>query len=35
MHASSGIEPVVTLQHFDVPQELEDRYGAWLNSQIQ
>ncbi|KAG8636860.1 hypothetical protein MANES_15G052000v8 [Manihot esculenta] len=30
-----GIEPVVTLQHFDVPQELEDRYGAWLNSQIQ
>ncbi|KAF2308786.1 hypothetical protein GH714_017989 [Hevea brasiliensis] len=30
-----GIEPVVTLHHFDVPQELEDRYGAWLSSQIQ
>ncbi|KAF2314127.1 hypothetical protein GH714_022465 [Hevea brasiliensis] len=29
------IEPVVTLHHFDVPQELEDRYGAWLSSQIQ
>ncbi|XP_042502101.1 beta-glucosidase 18-like [Macadamia integrifolia] len=30
-----GIEPLVTLSHFDIPQELEDRYGAWLNSQIQ
>ncbi|KAK1283515.1 Beta-glucosidase 18 [Acorus calamus] len=30
-----GIEPFVTLSHFDVPQELEDRYGAWLNPQIQ
>ncbi|XP_043694447.1 beta-glucosidase 18-like [Telopea speciosissima] len=30
-----GIQPFVTLNHFDIPQELEDRYGAWLNSQIQ
>lgn len=25
-----GIEPFVTLSHYDIPQELEDRYGAWL-----
>ncbi|XP_042501607.1 beta-glucosidase 18-like [Macadamia integrifolia] len=30
-----GIQPFVTLNHFDIPQELEDRYGSWLNSQIQ
>ncbi|KAJ3680034.1 hypothetical protein LUZ60_016312 [Juncus effusus] len=30
-----GITPFVTLQHFDVPQELEDRYGSWLSSEIQ
>ncbi|XP_068663041.1 beta-glucosidase 18-like [Aristolochia californica] len=30
-----GIQPFVTLSHYDIPQELEDRYGAWLNSQIQ
>ncbi|KAH0456455.1 hypothetical protein IEQ34_014362 [Dendrobium chrysotoxum] len=30
-----GIQPFVTINHFDLPQELEDRYGAWLNSQIQ
>ncbi|XP_020580786.1 beta-glucosidase 18-like [Phalaenopsis equestris] len=30
-----GIQPFVTLCHYDIPQELEDRYGAWLNSQIQ
>ncbi|XP_068666374.1 beta-glucosidase 18-like [Aristolochia californica] len=30
-----GIHPFVTLNHFDIPQELEDRYGSWLNSQIQ
>ncbi|KAL5990477.1 hypothetical protein ACLOJK_011379 [Asimina triloba] len=29
-----GIEPFVTLSHFDIPQELEDRYGAWLSPQI-
>ncbi|CAN6235612.1 unnamed protein product [Urochloa humidicola] len=30
-----GIEPFVTLNHFDVPQELEDRYGSWLSPEIQ
>ncbi|KAK8940774.1 Beta-glucosidase 18 [Platanthera zijinensis] len=30
-----GIQPFVTLCHYDIPQELEDRYGAWLSSQIQ
>ncbi|XP_022954961.1 beta-glucosidase 45-like isoform X2 [Cucurbita moschata] len=29
------IEPFVTLTHYDIPQELEDRYGAWLNPQVQ
>ncbi|KAA3478810.1 Beta-glucosidase 46 [Gossypium australe] len=26
-----GIEPFITLTHIDFPQELEDRYGSWLN----
>ncbi|XP_043722138.1 beta-glucosidase 18-like isoform X2 [Telopea speciosissima] len=30
-----GIQPFVTLNHYDIPQELEDRYGSWLSSQIQ
>ncbi|KAL8230187.1 hypothetical protein R6Q59_000460 [Mikania micrantha] len=30
-----GIEPFVTINHNDLPQELEDRYGSWLNPQMQ
>ncbi|KAJ0967553.1 hypothetical protein J5N97_024470 [Dioscorea zingiberensis] len=29
-----GIQPFVTLNHFDYPQELEDRFGAWLSPQM-
>ncbi|KAM0826230.1 hypothetical protein ACQ4PT_069018 [Festuca glaucescens] len=29
-----GIEPFVTLQHFDLPHELEIRYGSWLDAGI-
>uniref|UniRef100_A0A1D1XCB3 Beta-glucosidase 18 n=1 Tax=Anthurium amnicola TaxID=1678845 RepID=A0A1D1XCB3_9ARAE len=32
---SRGIQPLVTLNHYDIPQELEDRYGAWLSPQMQ
>ncbi|MFS7984476.1 putative beta-glucosidase [Helianthus anomalus] len=30
-----GIEPFVTIHHEDFPQELEDKYGSWLDSQMQ
>ncbi|XP_052201373.1 beta-glucosidase 46 [Diospyros lotus] len=30
-----GIQPFVTLTHYDIPQELEDRYGAWLSPKVQ
>ncbi|XP_048594756.1 beta-glucosidase 3 isoform X1 [Brassica napus] len=29
-----GIEPHVTLFHYDHPQYLEDEYGGWINSRI-
>ncbi|KAK6149783.1 hypothetical protein DH2020_017308 [Rehmannia glutinosa] len=29
-----GIQPFVTLTHYDIPQELEVRYGAWLRPEI-
>ncbi|MCD9642764.1 hypothetical protein HAX54_029775 [Datura stramonium] len=30
-----GITPFVTIHHNDYPQELEDRYGAWLSPLMQ
>lgn len=35
IHLFSGIQPFVTLNHYDIPQELEDRYGSWLSAEIQ
>ncbi|XP_022877569.1 beta-glucosidase 18-like isoform X1 [Olea europaea var. sylvestris] len=32
---SAGIEPFVTIHHFDYPQELENRYGGWLSHLMQ
>ncbi|CAN1826294.1 Beta-glucosidase 46 [Linum perenne] len=32
---AKGVQPFVTLCHFDIPQELEDRYSSWLSPLIQ
>ncbi|XP_019166356.1 PREDICTED: beta-glucosidase 40-like [Ipomoea nil] len=31
---ANGIEPYVTLYHYDLPQALENRYNGWLNRQV-
>jgi beta-glucosidase len=31
----AGMEPFVTICHYDIPQELDTRYGGWLNPEIQ
>ncbi|KAK8449178.1 hypothetical protein SEVIR_7G173000v4 [Setaria viridis] len=30
-----GMQPFVTIYHFDIPHELDKRYGGWLSSEIQ
>ncbi|XP_057866538.2 coniferin beta-glucosidase isoform X2 [Cryptomeria japonica] len=31
---NKGMQPFVTLCHYDIPQALEDQYGSWLNQRI-
>ncbi|KAF1862301.1 hypothetical protein Lal_00026827 [Lupinus albus] len=31
---AAGIEPFVTIYHWDLPQVLEDKYNGWLSSEI-
>lgn len=33
-HLANGLEPFVTLFHYEYPQSLEDAYGGFLSPQI-
>jgi beta-glucosidase len=34
VHIYAGVQPFVTLFHWDTPQALEDKYGAFLSPNI-